>query len=148
MSKTITALDFVGKLVFRSTLVIASSYLGSSLARADLIAMQAMDFPERHHEIQIAEPEPEVKPSPALPEQNSVEPLKVEKLEYEPVTDEKPLLESRKSKVEHSNGSVYEEGEELYITPEAGFVIKDDQIEEKPAPPGEIDTPGAASVSL
>ena len=133
MSRTIVAFDLLGKAIFRATLMVASNYIGATLAHADVVAMNgAMDFPDRHSDGFVVEPEPEVKPNPELPRDIPAEPLKAEKLEYEPLTDEKPVAEIRKSKAEATTGAIYESGEELYITPESSFSVKDEKIDEKP----------------
>ena len=149
MSKTIAALDFLGKMILRITILITSTYIGATLARAEVVAMRGeMDFPDRHNEALVVEQEPEARPSPAVPNDIQAEPMKAEKLEYEPLTDEKPVAESRKSKTEDTGGAIYESGDELYITPESSFSVKDEKIEEKPEQSQQAAAPAAASASL
>lgn len=65
-----------------------------------------------------------------------------EKLQYEPVSDELPLLESRKRKNEELSGAEYPEGEEMHLAPDSGIVIQredpsSDRPETAPIPIGE-----------
>lgn len=55
---------------------------------------------------------------------------KPEKLQFEPVTDDLPLLEERTVKAEEKRGSFYEEGSELHISPEPGIALTDEEIVE------------------
>lgn len=52
------------------------------------------------------------------------------KLEYEPVTDELPILEDRKRAAEEVNGSHYESGTDQHIAPDSQIVPTGEKIEE------------------
>lgn len=65
-----------------------------------------------------------------------------EKLQFEPVTDDLPLLEERAVKAEEKRGSFYEEGSELHISPEPGIMIKDENIVEEDPEQQDKEEPG------
>ena len=54
-----------------------------------------------------------------------------QKLQYEPITPEVPVLQEKEGEVERSNGAEYQKGRELYIAPKADNVVKDEEIHEK-----------------
>ena len=78
----------------------------------------------------VMEPEYSTKPSDSAP---SVTPTPAN-LEYEPLTDEKPIILDQPAKPESLGGVFYEEGQEQMISPRASFVVKEEKIEDEPAP--------------
>jgi hypothetical protein len=53
-----------------------------------------------------------------------------QKLQYEPVTSDTPLLKEREANVEQSSGAEYEKGTDLFIAPEPDSLVKEEAIEE------------------
>lgn len=66
-----------------------------------------------------------------------------EKLQYDPVTDETPIIMERKAKAEKGAGAEYEEEPEMMIAPQPEFSVKDEKIEEKKSEVGAHQVSGA-----
>lgn len=132
MTKAESVIEFIGKTAFRATLIITCSYIGATLARGDdtkpeppttgLMAPNYVLAPD-YLDTDVGD----------VDEEKPVDPA--QKLEYEPVTDETPLLTERSSKSEQKSGVAYEAGVDLVVSPEPDFSIKPEAIDEKvPAP--------------
>lgn len=129
MTKTEEYAEFLGKTAYYAALIVICSYVGATLARAVESPVAAITevAPVKAPNL-IVEPDYETRPPVEDAAGDAV--VKPEKLQYEPVTDELPLLETRKGPAGEKRGSHYEEGGELYVTPEPGITPKDEAIEE------------------
>lgn len=133
MTKTEEYAEFMGKTAYYAALIVTCSYLGATLAHAvDSPVAAIVDAPIKTPNL-IIEPDYET-PKTNDDEGESAEP-QPKKLQYEPVTEELPILENRKGVTGEKGGSHYEEGTELYVTPEPGITPKDEAIEELSAEP-------------
>lgn len=56
------------------------------------------------------------------------------KLQYEPITDQGPVLEERQAQEERKGGSQYKSGNEVHIAPTSEHVLRNEQIQEKEMP--------------
>lgn len=128
MTKTEEYAEFFGKTAYYAALIVTCSYVGAALARAvESPVVSIVEGPVRASNL-IIEPDYET-PNAADEDAGGAE-VQPEKLQYEPVTDELPILENRKGIAGEKGGSHYEEGTELYVTPEPGITPKDEKIEE------------------
>ena len=142
MTKTEEYAEFLGKTAYYATLIVTCSYLGATVARAVESPIGAIV------EAQVKVPnliiEPDYETPKTVDDEAEDADVQPEELQYEPVTDELPLLENRMGMAGEKGGSHYEEGTELYVTPEPGITPKDEAIEEStpesvevtPAPKG------------
>lgn len=129
MTKTEELVEFVGKTVFRGTLIIFCSYVGATLARAEASNETIL---KPHVRNLVVEPD-YTDTEESDTGENSDEPkTNPEKLQFEPVIDDKPILEERKLLRDIKPGVEYPEGVEMVVTPEPGFSVKEEVIEEKP----------------
>ena len=129
MTKTEEYAEFLGKTAYYAALIVICSYVGASLARAvePPVAVITEVAPVKAPNLII---EPDYETRPPVEDETGNADLTPEKLQYEPVTEELPILETRKGPVGEKQGSHYEEGTELYVTPEPGITPKDEAIEE------------------
>ena len=129
MTKTEEYAEFVGKTAYYAALIVICSYVGATLARAvESPAAAITDVAPVMAPNLIIEPDYETR-TPIEDETGNAD-GKSEKLQYEPATEELPILETRKGPAGEKRGSHYEEGTELYVTPEPGITPKDEAIEE------------------
>ena len=119
MTKAEEWFEFIGKAVFRGTLIIVCTYVGATLARADVRNLVVEPDYTDAGESGTSENSDEPNPAP-------------EKLQYEPVIDDKPILEDRQLPRDVKPGVEYPEGSEMVVTPESSFSVKEEAIVEKP----------------
>ncbi len=120
MTMKIELLNVTGKAPFRSVAVIACIYGGAALAQAEVPHARNLVIEPDYttaSESDANEVLGDAKPAP-------------QKLQFEPIIDDKPILEERKLKEEIRPGVEYPEGVEMVVTPEPGFAIKEEAIEE------------------
>ncbi len=135
-------LELAFKTAFYMTLIVSGSYMGCMLARAQDLLPAPPSVPNL-----VMEPEYEA----PKPKQKASEPEKdvkaSEKLQFEPMTEEMPILEQKVSVPEIKDGSYYDEGTVLHVVSEPSISPKEEKIEEEEMPTEEakeIKTPARA----
>jgi hypothetical protein len=121
-------LDFIGRGIFRITVIILCSYIGASLARAEVItsdlraSMGTEDVPPPAPRNQVFQPEydHDQKKPPS------------QKLQFEPLSSDLPLLHEQQRKDEEGRGALYPEGSETVIGPASDLTVLEDPIEDRP----------------
>lgn len=79
--------------------------------------------------------QPEYTFGPIEDDQEEADTPASEKLQYEPMTDERPVISERNAKAETGNAVEYETGTELMVSPAPDFVVKEEKIDEKVVEP-------------
>jgi hypothetical protein len=128
--------DFIGRTIFRTTLLIACSYVGASLAGAEVI--QAFVYAPLQTQQQAPPSVPrnlviEPEYSPVVVKEENTPPA-AEKVQFEPVNRDLPLFHEKLRSGEFNSGALYPPGMDTVVDPGSNITVIDESVMENKIP--------------